>query len=69
MSDFTFRIVAKHTEPPFASVEVSIPNIDDRVNLMFTPDEWTAFKSLLMPSAKADFTITEVDEHGRTIKE
>lgn len=29
--------------------------------------EWSAFRSLLMPSAKADFTLTEVDENGKTL--
>ena len=36
--------------------------------LAFNDDaEWEAFRSLLIPSAKADIVITELDENGKRI--
>jgi hypothetical protein len=40
----------------------------DPGELTFSEIQYAAFRSLLMPSAKADFTITEVDQNGQTLR-
>jgi hypothetical protein len=55
--DKTFRIRAEHHRT-IDQWQVLIFGMGE---LYFSDSEWTAFKSLLQPSAKADFKITEID--------
>ena len=59
----TFKFTARHCGADIPIVYFGI-DVDDRVEFLFLPKEWEAFRSLLMPSAKADFTLEEFDEKG-----
>lgn len=62
----TFKIVARKcgTERYGYDWEVTVGNAG---TLIFSESQWAAFRSLLMPSGKADFTIEEFDEKGNRL--
>ena len=67
MSDIVFKIEATQFFSRTQGRSLWSVQICDGAVMVFTPDEWKAFRSLLAPSAKADFTIEERSEHGTRI--
>ena len=67
MSDIVFNIQARKQVDGKWSVSLMTPSII-RSQLAFANNrEWQAFRSLLIPSTKADFTLEEFDEKGNKL--
>lgn len=59
--DVVFRIKQERYLPRYVHVIVEAKNGHAWLSGLMFPSEWEAFRSLLMPSAKADFELVEED--------